>query len=197
MIITNGVVVTVKDHKNDLETLHTFMDDLFSSWNETKDLSLEKDDYYQEKPYIGYRLPEGMPITFPQEMGAQLRAIQEDVFKKPGTTLLPDVRYTFNVEEMERFADRWPELIDEIEKKKADLKSLQKEYKKAIDELQTEFEEITENRRLGYMERDVECRKVLDFNDRVVKYYSVENDELILTEDMTAEEAQMQIELDV
>ena len=104
-------------------------------------------------------------------------------------------KHKFSVEEMDKIAD---DLVQDLSER-SDLvdqkKSVASRLKSLIDEKDAKINVLSKNRKDGYEYRNIKCYLELDFNSKTRKYYHIDTNELVKTEELKESDYQKKLDI--
>jgi hypothetical protein len=192
MFITNAKVFTTRD-QNDLETLERFATNLFDQYNQVKRtmIPLEPKDFFEERSnYSCYKVPEGMSLQFLLDNGCEYVALEsDDSIERPGRQLITH-KYQFKPEEVAQNSDQLARFVIEKKEIESDFREVKSSYKAKLDEKDAQINKYSHYVAQGFDMRDVECRVLVNYKEKVKQYISIATNEVIKTEELNNEDYQ-------
>jgi hypothetical protein len=103
------------------------------------------------------------------------------------------IRHYFNDQERLDISNKMSEAFIEKSTLEADLKTVQSQFKSRIQEAMGQIGTLAQKLNSGWEMREIQCRVIKDYNEGVVRFESIETDEIVDERPMTLDERQMKI----
>ena len=103
------------------------------------------------------------------------------------------VRHYFTDEEKLDVSNKISEAIISKSRLEGDLKTVQSQFRSRITEASAEISGLAQKLNAGWEMQEVECRIVRDFDEGIVRFVSIETDEVVEERPMSIDERQMRL----
>ena len=108
-------------------------------------------------------------------------------------TLRRYVRHYLTDEERLEISNKMSEAIIEKTNLEADLKTVHSQFKSRIQETMGQIGTLAQKLNSGWEMREIQCRVIKDYNEGVVRFESIETDEIVDERAMSLDERQMKL----
>ena len=103
------------------------------------------------------------------------------------------IRHYFEDSEKLDLSNKMSEAIISKNRFEADLKTVQSQFRSRIQEASAEISGLAQKINSGWEMQEIQCRVIKDFDDGVIRFQSIETDEIVEERPMTIDERQMRL----
>lgn len=195
MLFTNGKQIVIDNgNLNELDTFIQGMQTRARELNGNKKIKFS----FHESPYPHYNNNDGLSYDQLKEAAdgvveLNFRALGNEIITLPGKKT-KDIKHHFSLEEIHVIGTDFAQLKQSIELLEDEKKQSAKEFAARLDAMETKLSHYAALYRQGHEIRTEQVLVQFDYPNRMKYFLNPENQEMLHSEDMKADDYQMKLE---